>query len=562
MRKLFKILAWMFGILLMLLLLFILWFNVAVKVVEPVITDSNITTKFTRKQIAENVVVCDDNWLRKNDDGLYELFVSGEPFELGYKNGLLTKELVQYQEQVFVDQLYEMIPSERYLKFLRYFVALFNKDMDKYVPQPYLQEIYGVSRSASQEFDFIAPAYHRILNYHGAHDIGHALQNLNLVACTAFGAWGNRTADSSMIIGRNFDFYMGDDFARDKIIAFYAPAEGHKFAMVTWGGMTGVVSGMNTAGLTITLNSAKSSIPLTAKMPVSLLARHILQHAATIEEAYNIAQQYETFVSESFLIGSASDGKVVVIEKSTEKTAIYDPGKNEIVLTNHFQSAEFKNDPLAIESKEEGASDYRYQRVEELMGQVPRLVLHDFARILRDRKGLGGTAIGEGNEKAINQLIAHHSVIFKPQQRQIWISVNPFQLGKYLAYDLNKIFNTPIDPTKPVAEEHLTIAPDSFLYSNEYKQFAEYRQKSMRIGKQLRQESVAELTDLEIEDFVKLNPELFHSYLLAGKYYFYKNDFRKAIEHFNTGLTKEIPRKVDRQELQHWNEKAQNGLNN
>ena len=32
--------------------------------------------------------------------------------------------------------------------------------------------------------------------------------------------------DSSMIIGRNFDFFVGDKFAEDKIVAFFNPSNG------------------------------------------------------------------------------------------------------------------------------------------------------------------------------------------------------------------------------------------------------------------------------------------------------------------------------------------------
>src|SRR4029077_3444102 len=134
-----------------------------------------------------------------------------------------------------------------------------------------------------------------------------------LVGCTSFGTWNDRSADGTMIIGRNFDFYVGDKFAENKIVAFVNPAEGYKFMSVTWAGFIGVVSGMNEKGLTVTINAAKSKVPSGSATPVSIVAREILQYARNIDEALDIARKREMFVSESFLIGSAADHKAVLI---------------------------------------------------------------------------------------------------------------------------------------------------------------------------------------------------------------------------------------------------------
>ena len=172
-----------------------------------------------------------------------------------------------------------MIPSTFYRHFLKYFVGWFNRDLDKNVNLEYREEIFGVSQSASNEFQYIGSPYQRILNYHAAHDIGHALQNMALVGCTSFGTWNDRSVDSTMIVGRNFDFYVGDKFAEEKIVAFINPSEGYKFMSVTWGGFIGAVSGMNEKGLAVTINAAKTNIPSGSATPVSLVAREILQYA-------------------------------------------------------------------------------------------------------------------------------------------------------------------------------------------------------------------------------------------------------------------------------------------
>ncbi len=52
--------------------------------------------------------------------------------------------------------------------------------------------------------------------------------------------------------------------------------------------------------------------------PSPWLPREILQYASTIEEAYAIVEKRKMFVAESFLIGSAKDGKAAIIEKTPE----------------------------------------------------------------------------------------------------------------------------------------------------------------------------------------------------------------------------------------------------
>src|SRR5688572_6544694 len=316
-KKLVRILAWIFGIAIVLVFLLVVYIRF-VSTVDPAQVVSSSTTNLSIRQHDEGLFVLGSNWFRKSESGLYELYIEGEPYERGVANGRLTKELVHYQEQVFTDQIHRLVPNEFYLEMLKFFVGWFNRDLPDNVTDEYKKEILGVSQAASTEFDGIAPPYQRIMNYHAAHDIGHALQNMSLVGCSSFATWGEMSEDTTLIVGRNFDFYVGDDFARDKIVAFYNPTEGHKFMMVTFGGMTGVLSGMNDQGLTVTINAAKSDMPTASATPVTLVTREILQYASTIQEAYDIVKKRKMFVSESFLIGSAKDGKASIIEKTPE----------------------------------------------------------------------------------------------------------------------------------------------------------------------------------------------------------------------------------------------------
>ena len=401
--------------------------------------------------------------------------------------GKLTKELIYKQEDAFVGEINKIIPSKRYLNLLKYFIAWFDRDIDKFITKEYLLEIYGISLSASDEFSYICPNYQRLLNYHAAHDIGHALQDYKMVGCTSFSAWGNKTQDSSLIVGRNFDFYVGNEFAKEKIVCFVKPDKGYKFMYITWGGMIGVVSGMNEKGLTVTINAAKSQIPYEAATPISIVAREILQYAKNIQEAYIIAKKRKTFVSESIMIGSAEDNKTTIIEKSPFKIGTYSSDTNFIICTNHYNGKTFKNDKSNIENINTTASYYRFNRVKQLINKYDKINVSNTAEILRNQSGLDNKNIGMSNEKAVNQLIAHHSIIFNATKKIVWVSTSPYQLGQYIAYDLNKIFKNiaVIEKDTEIYEKQLIIPADTFLFSNNYKQFLNYKKLKEAIKQNL-----------------------------------------------------------------------------
>lgn len=479
------------------------------------------------------------------------MYIEGKAYERGIINGKLTKNLIYKQENAFVDQIKVMIPSESYLKFLKTFIAIFNRNINEHIIDEYQKEIYGISQSASEKFNFIGSNYERILNYHAAHDIGHALQNLNLVACTAFSGWDSRSADSSLIIGRNFDFYVGDEFAEDKIVMFCNPDKGHKFMIVTWGGMIGATSGMNDQGLTVTLNAAKSDIPFSAATPISLVAREILQYASNIDEAFKIAKKRKTFVSESLFIGSAKDGRTAIIEKSPEKQALFETDNDYIICTNHFQSKIMKKAEIINAKVCEYATTYRFKRVKELLDKNPKLDVNSVAKILRNQKGLKNENIGMGNEKAVNQLIAHHSVIFKPKELKVWVSTSPFQLGEYLCYDLNKIFTEAdsIKKSKIIYNTNLTIPADSFLYSNNYRNFIRFKNIRTRIKIAIKTNTRIPDEDYLFNEIIELNPQFFETYVYLGNYFSHFNISDKAVLAYKKALTKEIPNIYQRESI-------------
>lgn len=541
-KKLGRILLRTFLVFLVLLVGFAIYFIIAIQISEPEITN-NSALKKERTQYGDGFYKIENNFLKKNRHGLWELYVEGDGFERGAANGHLTKELANYQEEAFFKQIQLLIPDLNYLKFLKYFVAYFNRHLPDHITDEYKEEIFGISRFASDKYDFVGPKYHRILNYHGAHDIGHALQDKNMtVGCTSFGVWDDKSEDGELLIARNFDFYSGDEFAENKIIQFTNPKRGYKFATITWAGFIGAASGMNDQGITVTINAAKSSIPTDAATPIALLAREILQFSKNINDAIEIAKKRDVFVSESILIGSANDNKAIIIEKTPTGMDVYDAGSNEIMCSNHYQGKKFADELSNLKNQIESSSLYRKIRLKQLMQNQKKINYREAADILRNQNGINDKNIGLGNEKAMNQLIAHHGVIFKPKSRLMWVSTNPYQCGKFVCYNLSTVFEKAVetDSQTELFIDSLTIPTDPFIYTKQYQDYVKFKNLKNYIQYITKAPGHLYLKSKFENAFIDSNPKSYFTYQILGDYYKSKFNYTAAFDYYKKALVIEI----------------------
>ncbi|WP_317192010.1 C45 family peptidase [Salegentibacter maritimus] len=508
------------------------------------------TIDTTRTKLSETHYKIGKNSLYRNKHGIWELYIEGDALERGVIGGSLTRELMHKQETAFMEKIYELVPNTGYRNFLKKTVAWFNRKLYLHVPEEYKQEIYGTSLFGLEKYDDFAPAYIRMLYFHGAHDIGHALQDLMLVGCTSFAAWDNKTEDGQLLLGRNFDFYAGDEFAEEKIAAFVNPDNGHRFMMYTWAGMIGSVSGLNEKGISVTLNAGKSKIPLQAKTPISLVAREILQYASSTEEAIAIAKKREVFVSESIMVGSAKEQKAILIEVAPGKLGVYEvENSNKLICSNHFQSEAYAEDSRNLKAKTESHSQYRFDKMQELLAENNKLNPQKAADILRNKEGLDGVSLGFGNEKAINQLLAHHGIIFKPEEKKVWVSANPYQLGTFVAYDLDSAFKKfeEGNVSKSVMLTEQNIGSDPFLNSEAYRDYEKYRKLSHELTHTISKGK--EISEAKIKTLKSLNPHFWEVYKIAGDYYFQQQDYKKAVINFKQAKRREVTTLPDEEYL-------------
>lgn len=495
-----------------------------------------------------------NNYLLKNKQNLWELYSQGNPYQLGLTSGALLEKLYKKQDSIFYQKINSFVPSQRKQKILFHFLKWFNRDIEKNIISEYQAELYGISHYSDTVFNRYIPAYQRSMYLHAAHDIGHALQDLMLVGCSSLVVWGDKTPDGKLLIGRNLDFYVGDDFAQNKLISFVKPSSGIPFMSVSWAGMIGIVSGMNYEGLMVTINASKSDIPFKAKTPISLLCREILQYASTLEEAVEIAKKRSVFVSENILVASAKDKKAIIIEISPRKIDVFEsPNYDNLICTNHFQSDGYLSDKKNIKQIKETHSFYRYQKIQELLQKSNKISPEYMAEILRNTEGLNKKSLGYGNEKAINQLLAHHGIIFKPEEKLVWVSSSPYQLGEFVCYDLEKIFNSDFQGVISAQTQERNIPKSKFLSTKEYENYEKYRILEHKIETDLNTNKF--IDSQSVMQLENLNPDYWKAYFIIGKVLLQNKDKRARI-YFEKSLSLEIPYSDERQEVEKYLKKS------
>ncbi|HEX7655272.1 MAG TPA: C45 family peptidase [Verrucomicrobiae bacterium] len=492
----------------------------------------------------------DKTWLgqswRSEREGLPVVCLKGAPLDIGYADGVLMEEKMHTLEREFLVMIQGYVPQHWVMELLKNYVIFRNRHLSDYVPEEYRLEIYGTTLGCQDIHPEEGPFYNRLLNYHAAHDVSYMLIDNPFVTragCTAFGAWSNATVDAHLIAGRNFDWEAAEVFSRDRVVEMFEPSNGIPFISLAWAGMKGVVSGMNRAGVSVTINGAPSRLPDDIGTPVAMVAREVLQQAHDLAEALAIIRKAKVFVSTIWLVGSRADGHFVVVEKTPETMAVRQASADSIVCPNHFETDDLKEGERNTNYMVEATSVAREQRLTELLQQSGgRINPAVAAGILRDRNLAGGKFAGNGNRGALNALIATHAVVMDLTAGIFWAAAPPYGMGKYVAFDVNDF-----DHVLPA----LTIPADPALASGEVERALEARQL-LRAGRRALKDHDAK-TAL---DFAKkaeaLNPGLYENAMLSGRAWQALGRSDEAAAAFGRALAGQPAFAGERRQLEEW----------
>ena len=265
-----------------------------------------------------------ESWTERRE-GLLVVRLKGKPFDMGYASGRLLRDQTHTLEREFLEMIRGYVPQDWKIKLLQNYITYRNRRLSEFIPVEYRLQIYGSTIGSPDIHPQFGDYYNRVLNYHAAQDVSYMMIDNPLVSragCTAFAAWGAASEGGHLITGRNFDWEAAEVFSRDRVVILCEPDGGIPFISLAWAGMAGVVSGMNRAGISVTINGAPCDLPDDTASPVAMVARDVLQKTRNLTEALETIRKAKVFVSTIWLVGSRADGKFVVVEKTPEATAV------------------------------------------------------------------------------------------------------------------------------------------------------------------------------------------------------------------------------------------------
>jgi len=328
-----------------------------------------------------------------------------------------------------------------------------------------LEEMYGISQFAGHDMDFLIDPFTKQLALHGLHEVGQMMVDSGLaMGCTLF----RLPTKSGFLIGRNFDFEAGRVFDEEKILKWNFPEDGNAYVSVTWAGMLGVVTGVNSKGLWISLNAAGTDDWRRIGVPTTLVALRVLEKAEDLDDAIQIIQSTPTFISEIFVVADQKTGRGVRIEKSPARFAMI-PLEDRDVVANHFNAEVFASDDTNESRKKNQTSSSREERGRELIAKAAKFSKpEDMAVMLRDKKALGDQDLPLGNRAAIDSGIATHAAIFDSAEDTLYVSSGPALAGEFIGYKIQESFQKkrPILARKIGADKVLNISQWEALNSD------------------------------------------------------------------------------------------------
>jgi isopenicillin-N N-acyltransferase like protein len=382
----------------------------------------------------------------KHHGKILQVGLEGSPAELGCAHGsLLHREMVD-NEAALWDVFHRIAPWWPVRAAVVDVSRWRFRGLDQHFPHARLEELAAAARAFRPDpFDDELPTWQRFLYLNALYDIALSFEHSPLIGCSSLVVSGARSAQGHTLLARNFDFETHEVFDRGKAVLLVRENGKIPYASVAWPGLIGVVTGMNARGVGLVVHGARALHPSSEGEPVLLTMRDALAESETAQEAAMLVASRNPMVSHLVLIADAS-GASLVVERAPGSAAHIRRAHDVLTLTNHFEGP-LAGDPANLRVRERTSTVDRRARLDELMATLgqPATPL-DMARMLRDRKAVGGRGLPPGDRRAIDADIATHGVVMDLSARRLWVSEGPHLQGRFVRFDVGQLLDESYDP--------------------------------------------------------------------------------------------------------------------
>ena len=293
------------------------------------------------------------------------MYLEGSPFEIGVQQGLLITYDEAAQKYKDFETLFNPLAGEHVgLKKLEvgfkqfYFHTKLRPMIKRNIPQEYWEEMEGLAFGLSrgeEPLDVDA-----VLMANTYLDLGANY------ACTSFAVYNEAVGGGPLLHSRNLDSPGMETMAQLGYVAVFRPDQGYPFIAHMYPVSCGIMQGMNTAGMSVSMNW--SMVEPREKsldgMPFTFLLRSIVQYAGTLDEAVEMIKKVPLTMGLNILISDAKTNQAVVVE-GTGTRCVLRSGTSYVYAANRFLSDYLQ----PFQGEGWLASEFRERRLEELIHQ-------------------------------------------------------------------------------------------------------------------------------------------------------------------------------------------------
>ncbi len=242
--------------------------------------------------------------------GLPVLYLHGSYYAMGYQHGSLMRSRIRAS----VAEALKFADRQGKLPLIGTWMARNKLDaawnaMRPHIPDSYLEEMEGLADGAAVPLKLIQRM--------------HVIADLAPVRGSFFAVNRSMTLDGKLIQAHNLESGIQSDGIKNAAIFVCHPKGRTPFVGFGWLGFAGVVSGVNSKGISASVIGAESLEESLSGVPVPFLVRRVLEESADLETAVAFVRQGPRTIGYHYLFSDLKTGQAVALETTNQQCAIF-----------------------------------------------------------------------------------------------------------------------------------------------------------------------------------------------------------------------------------------------